>query len=83
MRVAVNGWFAGQLGTGSGQYLSGLMTWLPAVAPDHEYFLVTWAGATSTLVQEGQSGNATLCLDETGQPAQTAWRFGETGTPFD
>ncbi|MBU6349976.1 MAG: glycosyltransferase family 4 protein [Chloroflexi bacterium] len=31
--IAVNGWMAGRLDSGSGQYLSHLLEWLPAVAP--------------------------------------------------
>ena len=32
-QIAVNGWMAGRLDSGSGQYLSHLLEWLPAVAP--------------------------------------------------
>jgi glycosyltransferase involved in cell wall biosynthesis len=39
LRILVNGWFAGQLATGSGQYLAGLQAWLPPAA-QHEYILV-------------------------------------------
>ncbi|MFM7173721.1 MAG: hypothetical protein ACKO4U_11895, partial [Caldilinea sp.] len=31
--IAVNGWMAERLDSGSGQYLSHLLEWLPAVAP--------------------------------------------------
>jgi glycosyltransferase involved in cell wall biosynthesis len=41
MRIAINGWFfAHDAHTGSGQYLRGLLEWLPRVAPEHEYLLV-------------------------------------------
>lgn len=40
MRIVLNGWFWGQKGTGSGQYLGHLLTHLPATAPPHEYILV-------------------------------------------
>jgi len=40
MRIAVNGWFAGQLATGTGQYLAGLAAWLPQLGPEHELILV-------------------------------------------
>jgi len=33
LRVAVNGWMTGRLTSGSGQYLSHLLDWLPRVAP--------------------------------------------------
>jgi len=34
MRVLVNGWFWGQMGAGSGQYLTQLLNTLPQVAPE-------------------------------------------------
>ncbi len=33
LRVAVNGWMAGRLASGSGQYLAHLLDWLPRTAP--------------------------------------------------
>ncbi len=45
MRIAINAWFLDQPGTGSGQYLHGLLTALPAVAPAHQFLLVTPPGA--------------------------------------
>jgi glycosyltransferase involved in cell wall biosynthesis len=39
LRILVNGWFVGQLATGTGQYLAGLQAWLPRSA-QHEYVLV-------------------------------------------
>lgn len=53
MRIVVNGWFADQLATGSGQYLAGLQAWLPLAGADHEYFLVTPA---ATAGPEGVPG---------------------------
>jgi glycosyltransferase involved in cell wall biosynthesis len=44
MRIAINAWFLDQPGTGSGQYLLGLLRAMPAVAPDHEFLLVTPRG---------------------------------------
>ena len=38
--IVVNGWFWGQMNTGSGQYLHGLAEHLPAAAPDHRFTLV-------------------------------------------
>jgi glycosyltransferase involved in cell wall biosynthesis len=46
MRVAVNGWFADQIATGSGQYLAALVEWLPRSGPDHEYHLILPAGSS-------------------------------------
>ena len=40
LRIAVNAWFLYQLGTGSGQYLQGLLRAMPAVAPEHRFLLV-------------------------------------------
>lgn len=41
MRVALNGWFLTHSpDTGSGQYLRGLLDWLPRVAPENEYVAV-------------------------------------------
>jgi glycosyltransferase involved in cell wall biosynthesis len=41
----VNGWFWGQLQTGSGQYLHQMVEALPQVAPEHRYTLVLPAAA--------------------------------------
>ena len=40
MRIAINGWFLGHAGTGSGQYLDGLLRHMPEVAPEHQFLLV-------------------------------------------
>ncbi len=40
MRIAINAWFLDQPGTGSGQYLRGLLQEMPALASDHEFLLV-------------------------------------------
>ena len=44
MRVAINAWFLNQPGTGSGQYLHGLLRALPQVAGAHEFLLVVPPG---------------------------------------
>ena len=44
MRIAINGWFHGQLTTGSGQYLEALTEWLPRVDGTHALILITAAG---------------------------------------
>lgn len=40
MRIVLNGWFIGQSGTGSGQYVRQLAQRLPRLAPQHAYHLV-------------------------------------------
>ena len=40
MHLVVNGWFWGQMNTGSGQYLHGLAEFLPEIGPDHRFTLV-------------------------------------------
>jgi glycosyltransferase involved in cell wall biosynthesis len=40
VRIAVNAWFLDQPGTGSGQYLRGLLQAMPAVTRDHHFLLV-------------------------------------------
>ena len=46
MRIAINAWFLDQPGTGSGQYLFGLLRALPAEASEHQFLLVTPPGVT-------------------------------------
>ncbi len=45
MHILINGWFTGQLEAGSGQYLHHLLHYLPRTAPEHDYTLLTPAGA--------------------------------------
>ncbi len=40
LRIALNAWFLQQPGTGSGQYLAGLLQAMPAIAPDARFLLV-------------------------------------------
>lgn len=40
MRILVNGWFMGQLATGSGQYLAALTEWFPRVGETHEWIII-------------------------------------------
>jgi glycosyltransferase involved in cell wall biosynthesis len=40
VRIAINAYFLGQPGTGSGQYLANLLKAIPAVTVDHEFLLV-------------------------------------------
>jgi glycosyltransferase involved in cell wall biosynthesis len=44
MKIAINAWFLDRPGTGSGQYLNGLLRALPAVASEHHFLLVTPPG---------------------------------------
>ena len=48
MRVAINAWFLNQAGTGSGQYLHGLLRAFATVAPDLEVLLVIPGGDAQT-----------------------------------
>ena len=45
MRIAINAWFLSRPGTGSGQYLRGLLQGMADVGADHEILLVTPSGA--------------------------------------
>jgi len=49
MHVLINGWFAGQEGTGSGQYLHHMLHHLPRHAPQHRYTLLIPPGAAEML----------------------------------
>jgi glycosyltransferase involved in cell wall biosynthesis len=70
MHLILNGWFWGQLTTGSGQYLQALVEHLPPVAPHHAYTLI--------LPRAGpQPAKPPLNL----QP--TAWQIYTCATPFD
>lgn len=40
MHILINGYFWAQPSVGSGQYLHGLIRWLPQVAPQHRYTLL-------------------------------------------
>jgi glycosyltransferase involved in cell wall biosynthesis len=40
MKIAINAWFLDQPGTGSGQYLNGLLRSFPAEATEHQFLLV-------------------------------------------
>jgi glycosyltransferase involved in cell wall biosynthesis len=44
MRIAINAWFLDQPGTGSGQYLHGLLRSLPGLASEHQFLLVAPPG---------------------------------------
>ena len=48
MRIAINAWFLEQPGTGSGQYLRGLLRALPGVAAGHQFLLVAPPGVAGS-----------------------------------
>ena len=54
MRVILNGWFWGQTGTGSGQYLSHLLEHLTALAPDNDYVLALWQPSGALACEEAR-----------------------------
>ncbi|PDW03116.1 glycosyltransferase family 4 protein [Candidatus Viridilinea mediisalina] len=47
MQIVINGSFWGQPNVGSGQYLHGLVRWLPQVAPQYRYLLLVPARSPS------------------------------------
>jgi len=57
MRIVFNGWFWGQAGLGSGQYLSHLLAHLPEVASQHEYILVVPGGIPHARIRPHASQN--------------------------
>jgi glycosyltransferase involved in cell wall biosynthesis len=50
MRIAINAWFLDQPGTGSGQYLHGLLQSLPDLASEHQLLLVAPPGRVTLQV---------------------------------
>jgi glycosyltransferase involved in cell wall biosynthesis len=60
MHVAINGWFAGRLTTGSGQYLEQLLQRLPHLAPHLRLSLLQPAGAAAA--QEDRPGVESIPL---------------------
>lgn len=73
MHIALNGWFWGQLTTGSGQYLHHLVQRLPEIAPQHEYTLL--------LPRASASGADAQSVARFAPPP--VWRAERVGTPFD
>ena len=55
MRVVMNAWFLDQPGTGSGQYLQGLLRTLPSVAPDVQSILVAPSNRFASSLPEVQA----------------------------
>jgi glycosyltransferase involved in cell wall biosynthesis len=50
LRIAINAWFLSQAGTGSGQYLRGLLQGMAELEVDHEILLVLPSGAAEPQV---------------------------------
>ena len=57
MRIAINGWFFDQLATGSGQYLTALLAWLPRVGGEHEFIVVRPGGDESANPRINEAAN--------------------------
>jgi glycosyltransferase involved in cell wall biosynthesis len=57
MRIAINGWFADQLTTGSGQYLAALTEWLPRAGAGHEWVVVRAGRETKDENRKTKDGN--------------------------
>ena len=62
MRIVINGWFSEQLTTGSGQYLTALLEWLPRaggprVGGEHE-FVVVWTRTIEQMANQRISESA-------------------------
>jgi glycosyltransferase involved in cell wall biosynthesis len=55
MRIAVNGWFHGQLTTGSGQYLEALAEWLPRAGEGHEFIVVKVQAGDAATRRHGEN----------------------------
>lgn len=67
MHIAVNGWFWGQMTTGSGQYLHHLVHYLPQVAPGHGFTLLLPAAGVS----------------QAADPLPAGWQVARLSTPVD
>ena len=77
MQIVINGNFWAQPSVGSGQYLHGLLRWLPQVAPQHRYLLLCPAGATATLPLPSGVSTLTLTTPFDGRNANLAKLFFE------
>jgi glycosyltransferase involved in cell wall biosynthesis len=79
MRIAINGWFHGQLSTGSGQYLEALAEWLPRAGEAHEFVLVKPSGGVVDVAQDARDGDTTRSTQHGIRNTEYAIR----STPFD
>lgn len=74
MRIAVNGWFAGQIATGSGQYLAAMAEWLPQAGAAHEFHLVLPSAAKVTAAPPGWTVTRTTTpFDGAGRNLAKLW----------
>jgi glycosyltransferase involved in cell wall biosynthesis len=65
MRIVINGWFTDQLATGSGQYLTALLAWLPRVEGEHEYLFVGPETGKSANQRINESANGESASQQT------------------
>lgn len=80
MHLLLSGWFWGQLATGSGQYLHGLVTHLPEVAPQHRYTLLLPAVRCPPPDAHSTSQPA---AESRASAVPVAWQAVRAATPFD
>lgn len=73
MRIVVNGWFAHQMATGSGQYLEALAAWLPKTGPQHAYFMILPAGAAQANFPGWQAIEAGTPFDRLNENLAKLW----------
>ena len=73
MHTLINGWFAGQLTTGSGQYLHHLLAHLAHAAVDHRYTLLTPPGVTEAAEWPGVTVVERRLPPLPRQPAKLWW----------
>lgn len=73
MHIVVNGWFWGQMSTGSGQYLHGLAQQLPQVGAGHRYTLVLPAANASPAPAGWQVEVATPAVQPLGANLAKLW----------
>ena len=81
MRIAINGWFHGQLTTGSGQYLEALADWLPRVGEAHEFILIKRGDGALAAAEEGHDGGITRSTQN--GIRNTDYVIRHASTPFD
>jgi len=51
VRIAINAWFFDQPGTGSGQYLQGLLRAMPTATHEHQFLLISPSEASELQIQ--------------------------------
>lgn len=83
MHIILNGWFWGQLTTGSGQYLHALVEHLPQVAPQHSYTLILPSARFPGPSQACTVSQGATPLDATAHAFPSSWQLHRAATPFD